>query len=297
MIFVIFVIMSGMLIFGVPNIFNFTFRAGSQLTGLSSGTIDDESSLSNNMHSKSSKELGAIASSPSHGAGKPSPSPCGTLSNLPREVRNMIYTEVMKYRMNISRPHRFLGRQPSILAKECKYLQGIDAALLRTCKAIYHEAVDILYGKNKFYFSKPSDIEDFAHLGLGNMPFGFYGAISKCASAVNTAPWGRLTMIRRLSLKLGSENNGDDLQKVWSLWSDFLYPAEKQDQLLEFPALDWLALDLTDWKLNAKDASKVRVCPYRSHYLPLASAAPVSQRSVSPVSFGWLKMPPSRHHA
>ena len=231
------------------------------LPGLADGTIDGESNSSDNRESESSKEVRLIAPLPSHGNDNKSSSPCGSLNKLPLEVRNMIYTNVMKYKKSINRPHRFLGRQQSILAEDNEHIQVIDATLLRTCKAIYYEAIHILYGKNRFYFLKPSDIEDFAHLGLGNIPFGFYGAISKSASVVNNAPCGRLTMIRWLYLKLSSENYRDDLQKVWSFWSNFFYPPEKQDHLVGFPALERLSLDLTDWRLGGVITSNIRVCP------------------------------------
>ena len=281
------------------------------LPGLANGTINGESSSTGNKNPKARKgikahkgikarkDIKAIASSSIHGTGNTDSLPCGTLSKVPREVRNMIYTNVIVIELheNILRRHRFLGRQPCILAQDSKHLQSVDAALLRTCKAIYHEAIRILYGKNSFYFLKPSDIEDFAHLGLGSIPFGFYGAISKSASVVKNAPYGRLTMIQRLSLRLSSENSRDDLQKVWSFWSDFLYPAEKQDHLLGFPALGSLGLDLTDWKLNAGDASEIRVSRFVFHILCHLHQLPLSLGAVSPVGLWDVKRPPCRYPA
>ena len=243
---------------GVPNVFNFLFRAGSSLADC---TIDGKSSSTgNNKNSNARTDVRAIASPPSQNTGNTDSSPCGALSKVPRELRDMIYMNVLIVDEAIARPHRFLGRQPSILVEDGKYIQTIDAALLRTCKAIYHEAVRILYGRNCFWFFKPSDIQDFAHLGLGNVPFGLYGGIGKSASAANNAPYGRLTLIRRLYLRLGPEYYGDHLRKVWWFWSDFFYPPEKQDHLVRFPALERLALDLRDWRLDAGYASKIRVC-------------------------------------
>ena len=229
-------------------------------------------------------ESESIATLPSHDNETISPSLCGSLSRFPLEVRNMIYNNVLIYHhWWISRPHRFLGPHPPIETKDSMHIQVIDAALLRTCKAIYHEAIRMLYGKNTFHFLKPSDIKDFAHLGLGNMPFGSYGAISKSASVVNNAPYGRLTMIRRLSLRLSSENNGDDIQKIWSFWSDFFYPPEQQDQLVGFPALERLSLDLSEWKLTSDDASSIRVCRFDFHILCPLNQLSLSLGVVSPV--------------
>ena len=231
------------------------------LPGLADGTIDGESSSTGNKDSEARKDVEAIASSPLHGTGNTDSLPCGTLSKLPREVRSMIYTNVLVYEFTIVRPHRFLGRQPPILAKDSKYFPSIDAALLRTCKVIYHEAIRILYSKNRFQFCKPSDIEKFAHLGLGTFPFEFYGTTNKPSSPVHNAPYGRLTMIRLMTLRLSSKSNGDNLKKVWSFWSDFFYPPEKQDQLVGFPALERLALDFMDWDLTEGHASIIRVRP------------------------------------
>ena len=225
-----------------------------------------------------------MASPSLHGTGETDFLPCGTVSKVPREVRNMIYNNVLIYHHgSILRPHRFLGRHLPIAAEESKHIEAIDAALLRTCKAIYHEAIHILYGKNLFYFLKPGDIEDFAHLRLGNMSFGYYGAISKSASMVNNAPYGRLTMIRQLSLRVSSGDNEDDFRNIWSFWSDFFYPPAQQDQLVGFPALERLILDLSEWKLNAGHASRIRVCRFVFHILCHLNQPPLSLGAVSPV--------------
>ena len=264
------------------------------LADCTTSTINGESSSTGNKDSEAHKDARAIASASLHGTGNTDSLPYGTLSKLPREVRNMIYINVLSYEKRITKPYIFLDHHLPIMAEDWAHAEAIDAALLRTSKAIYYEAIRILYGRNSFYFCKPSDITEFAHADLGSTPFGYYDTTSKPSATIQNAHSGRLTMIRSLHLKLGSEHSGDDIKKLWSYWYDFFYPPEKQDQLVEFPALELLALDLTDWKLNAKDASKVRVRPYHSHYLPFASAVPVSRRSVSPVRFWTVKRPPSR---
>ena len=236
-------------IFGVPNYFDFTFQAGhkSPASSLPDGTVS---------------------------------SPCGTLNKLPLEVRTIIYIKCLKTERNIKQAHTFLGRQPPIAAEDCTHIEAIDAALLRTCRAIYSEAIRILYGMNRFYFRIPRDVKQFAHLGLGNTPFGFYRTASKPSSAVSNAPYGRLTMIRFLSLKLSSVNNEHDWKKIWSLWSDFFYPPEEQDQSVGFPALVWLALDFKEWELGGGDGSKLRVCPYFSHHPTICFTATLTYLAV-----------------
>lgn len=151
------------------------------------------------------------------------------------------------------------------MAEDGTHIEAIDATLLRTCKAVYREALRILYAMNRFHFRNLMDIRDFAHNGMGDIPFGFYRTDSEPSSAVSK-PCGRLTMIRFLSLTIGREFTGNDRQKIWSLWCDFFYPPEGQDQAVGFPALESLVLDLAHWGLNTGDAPKLRVRPFLSHY-------------------------------
>ena len=278
--------MPALFAFGIPNYFNFTFRAGSQSSRLAEGITHVQSNPGDMTDSEADKEIKTIAHLPSHGTGNIESSPCGTLNKLPLEVRMLIYVKVLYYNKgSIKQPHRFLGRHPPILAKDCTHVEAIDAAILRTCKTIYRETIRILYGTNRFSFRKPTDIKDFAHAGLGDVPFGFYSITSKPSSAVNNAPCGRLTMIRLMTLKLNSIDDDDSLEEIWLSWSRFFYAPGKEDQLVDFPALEWLALDLRDWDLDTGDGSKIRVCSYFIHCLPLASTPHVSRRSASPVGF------------
>lgn len=254
-------IMPGMFTFGIPNFFDFTFRAGPQLPRLARGITNVESnSLDDTNCEANTKEIKAIAHLPSHCTGNAVSSPCGTFNKLPLEIRIMVYVRVLVYEdYYIRNPHKFLGQRRPILTEGSEYIEAIDAALLRTSKAIYREAIRILYSKNRFYFRKPSDITEFAHAGLGATPFGVYSITHKPSSVVNDAPYSRLTMIQRLNLRLSCENDGDDLHKLWSYWFDFIYPPEKQDQVIEFPVLECLSLDFMDWKLHGGIASKIRV--------------------------------------
>ena len=176
--------MPGMFTFGVPNIFHFTFRAGSKLPGLANCNINGKTVSSGTGDCEASEEVRLITPLSSHGTESKSPSLCGSLDKFPLEIRNMIYTNVLRYDSDIIQPHRFLGRRPPILAEHCRYIRAIDAALLRTCKAIYHETICILYRMNRFVFYKPSDITEFAHAGLGATPFGFYNTINRPLDAL-----------------------------------------------------------------------------------------------------------------
>ena len=268
--------------FGVPDYFNFTFRAAhkSSASSLPDGTVHVESGSSVNTDPEISKEARILAPPPSHGTGNVGSSPCGTLNILPLEDRTMIYINLLYYKRKIKQAHTFLGRQPPITAEDCTHIEAIDAALLRTCRAIYSEAIRVLYGMNHFCFSRSQDVKEFAHFGLGNTPFGFYRTASEPSSAVSHAPYGRLTMIRFLSLRLNSVNNERDWKKIWSLWSDFFYPPEERDQSVGFPALMWLVLDFKQWELGGGGAWKLRVCPYFSHHRMIRFTATLTYLAV-----------------
>lgn len=279
--------------FGIPNYFNFTFRAGPQSPSLvrvdsdSKDTTDPEASKnsktlktspSEDTYPEASNEVKPPVFWPSVATAS---SPCGTLSKIPLEIRIMIYKSVLHFEKHIKQAHRFLERYPPIMAKDGTHIDAIDAALLRTCRTVYQEAIRILYGMNRFHFSNPTEIEDFAHMGLAKKPFGCYRTASEPASSVGNSPCGRLTMIRLMVLNLGSGFVGDDRKTIWSLWRAFFYPSEKQDQLVRFPALEWLALDLTHWALSSGDVSKVRVRTNSSHLIHQKQSVSISTFGLS----------------
>ena len=258
-------IMPGIFTFGIPNYFKFTFQAGPKSPSRANGTVNVESSHSNvTADLEADNKTDTPVPSPLHGTGNSASSPCGTLNKLPLELRIMVYVSILKFEKHIKQAHRFLGHRPPIMAEDGIHIEAIDATLLRTCKTIYREAIPVLYAMNRFHFRNPRDIESFAHFRMGNIPFGFHLTNGEASTAV-PKPCGRLTMIRIMTLKIGPEILGDDRKKIWSLWCDFFYPFEL-DQMVGFPALESLALDLKDWRLGTGDASKIRVRPIFSHY-------------------------------
>lgn len=265
------IVMPGIFTFGIPNHFNFTFRAGLK---------------PDNSNSDASSEAKTLVLSPSRGMGNTDS--CGILTRLSLEIRIMVYTNVLKSERIIRQAHNFLGRHPPIMAADARHLEAIDSALLRTCRTIYREAIRVLYGTNRFRFRSPSEIHEFAHVGMTTTPFGFYCTASGPSSAVRNAPCGRLTMIRSLTLRISSGSIGGDRKEIWSSWCDFFYPPEGQDQSVGFPALEHLTLDFGDWDLDAGNASKLRVSgPYFPHYMrPFASTSRVPPRSASLVVSG-----------
>ena len=208
--------------------------------------------------------------------------PCGTLSKLPIEIRCIVYMNVLNYEMNISQANDFLGPKPPIMAEEAKHIGAIDCALLRTCRTIYHETIVILYAFNSFEFDKLDDIQHCAHDGLGNKPFGLYCVANRSSSPNYSAPYGRLTMIHKLVLRISPESRQYRIgtARIWSSWCNLFYSHEGQPQSIGFPALRVLFLDFTEWRLNAENDSKLRVGrPYLFHYMrPVATTPRVAPR-------------------
>ena len=237
--------MPGIFTFGISNPFNFTFRARPKPNESDSGA---------------SNGAKALVLSPMRDTGKIGI--CGTLAKLPIELRFLVYKNVLRCEYNIRHANDFLGPNPPIMAEEAKHIEAIDSALLRTCRTIYGEAITVLYGKNRFHFYTPSEIQHFGHARLENKPFGCYCVANRYLTPGYSAPYGRLTMIHNLNLRIGFKPTGNvkDIHRIWSSWCNFFYSPEGQDQLVGFPALRRLALDFTDWGLKPENASKLRVC-------------------------------------
>lgn len=282
--------------FGIPNYFNFTFRPGPAAVELSDRTVAVELDPNTNADAGATDEVKVISPSSRDDTGSIAVLPCGSLSKLPLEVRTMIYRKVLRFEKPIRHAHNFLDPHPPFMLAESSHIEEINAAILRTCRTIYQEAIHILYGTNRFYFRKSKDIEKFAFRGLSNISFGIY--CSQHPYIAENITYGRLTMIRFLHLRIGRKSTGDDRKEIWSSWSNFFYPSEKsseeQGQLVGFPALERLVLDFTDLDLDDRDTSRVRVsCQFMSYLKSLTTilfphyAKPFSHS----LCVGWLSNP------
>ena len=260
--------------FGIPNYFNFTFRAGPAAVELSDRTVAVELDPNTNADPGATNEVKVISPSSRDDNRSIAVLPCGSLSRLPLEVRTMIYRKVLRFEKPIRHGHNFLDPHPPLMFAESSHIEEINAAILRTCRTIYQEAIHILYGTNRFHFRKSKDIENFAFRGLRNIPFGIY--FSQHPYIVENITYGRLTMIRFLNLRIGRKSTGDDRKEIWSSWSNFFYPSEKsseeQGQLVGFPALERLVLDFRELDLDDRDTSRVRVrCKFMTYLKSLTT--------------------------
>ncbi|KAI4096448.1 MAG: hypothetical protein LQ344_000956 [Seirophora lacunosa] len=150
-------------------------------------------------------------------------------------------------------------------------VKDIDSTILRACRSIYAEALPILYGRNTFEFAKPRKLRDFSHgyLDKRNPRFAFRDADA-----------GRFTLIRSVILKLGYDRKpyafqrppgaapvAPDRKRIWSHWHQYFFnDNDSRNQYdwgwfptlgNEFPALDKVELDFTDWQLGEADAIRI----------------------------------------
>lgn len=137
----------------------------------------------------------------------------------------------------------------------------VDSTILRTCHAIYDEALPLLYGRNTFLFTTPEKITNFqfsilddkfswasAQYGLsvpGTLKFG-----------LQRNDQGRLALIRSIGLKITSKRLYlfNDLQKnreaICRQWLHFLVPEDRIIARTQFPVLVNLELDFREWRLG-----------------------------------------------
>ncbi|KAL8737461.1 MAG: hypothetical protein Q9181_001649 [Wetmoreana brouardii] len=211
-----------------------------------------------------------------------------SFQTLPLEIKNMIYSELLVSALPIKKPHKLVCKKKSIMLDSTHPVKDIDSAILCVCRTIYNEALPVLYGKNTFEFCKPRKLRDFSHTGLDkrltthvtllqilrlivvpHTEFGFCEAEA-----------GRFTLIRSIILRLGHDRKpyiwqhnaprAPDRKKIWSHWYQYFFnesdPRNEFDWGMfpclstNFPALDKLELDFSDWQLVEVDA--IRVEPF-----------------------------------
>ena len=224
---------------------------------------------------------------------KPKPQAiCPLYSAIPVEIRIMILCHLLTIAEPIEKAHKHLGSKDTALLDNYRAIPHIDAAILRTCRAIYSEALPILYGSNTFEFSSPNAIRSFQSRSLIGYPLGeavpsllkyqvikhINAGIANHDPAFNfqLAPMGRLSMLRSVVLTLNAEYrwhnpmgaNGvrapPNRDHIWRDWSTTLF-SESDDLCpwggrngLGFPVLEKLTLDFSEWQLTESEGLLVR---------------------------------------
>ena len=88
---------------------------------------------------------------------------CPLLTNLPGEVRNMIYCLLLISSTSIDSDNIFKAVERRKLTRmtdesDIEIFPELYPAILRICRTIYHEALPLLYRGNSFHFNSPSKV-------------------------------------------------------------------------------------------------------------------------------------------
>ena len=140
---------------------------------------------------------------------------------------------------------------------------GIDPAVLRVCWKTYCEALPILYGNNTFCFYRVDTLRLFRYEDLPLVHPSDNENFILPVFNTQPSPQGRLSMIRKLSLFLTERNHSFEERlpnpkprlrhRVDAVcdWSPFLQlnPYIDGSLFIEFPSLEELELDFSDWDL------------------------------------------------
>lgn len=97
---------------------------------------------------------------------------CSLFTAIPVEIRHIIYRHLLVTLDTIERAHKHLGSKDTALIDNYQPIPHIDAAVLRTCRLVYSEALPILYGQNTFGFSSANAIRSFQSKSLIGYPLG-----------------------------------------------------------------------------------------------------------------------------
>ena len=158
---------------------------------------------------------------------------------IPTAILDAIFQELLEYPGPIHKAHKLLGTE-RVLESRSLQIEGLESAILRTCRSICLQALPILYGNNTFKFDSGKSLTGFAHKGLDGQ-FAFQ----------NTC-YGRLTMIRYATIELrgyGDYHAFDYLNTLWRHWNKVLKPDDHRDTV-GFPSLLGIALDFSAWELG-----------------------------------------------
>ncbi|KAI4190324.1 MAG: hypothetical protein L6R41_000850 [Letrouitia leprolyta] len=208
-----------------------------------------------------------------------------SFQSLPLEIKHMIYRELLVSSAPIKKPHRLVCHKRNVMLDSIQPVKDIDSAILRVCRSVYDEALPVLYGHNTFEFAKPRKLQDFSHGYLEQkIPSNAYPRF-KLQFGFRETDAGRFTLIRSIILRLGHDRKPyayirppgvppavPDRKRIWSHWHQYFFNEEdslnRYDSMLyppvlnEFPALDKIELDFTEWQLGEADA--IRAEPFVS---------------------------------
>ncbi len=162
-------------------------------------------------------------------------SDCPLFTEIPAEIRHMAYRQLLTIPDPIEKAHKHLGSKDTALLDNYNPIPHIDAAILRTCRLVYSEALPILYGQNTFEFSSANSIRSFQSKSLIGYPLGRLDELEFRLPALGSrlrdlrrrlqhrhadfpqafnfklAPMGRLTLLRSVVLNMNAVRNSKSL--------------------------------------------------------------------------------------
>ncbi|KAL8890190.1 MAG: hypothetical protein Q9215_002620 [Flavoplaca cf. flavocitrina] len=193
---------------------------------------------------------------------------------LPLEIRLQIYRYLLTSREVITKPDSLVDRH--YIGVPDPRVLGLHVRILRSSRQIYEEALPVLYGENVFAFLSSRSLEAFQSKGLVEVhkyrfdrimshivpdPLGQPDSIS---FAFKPAPYGRLTMMRRVEIQfrddcIYSRDLSSKRESAVLEWRSFFNPYSTNfDGRVHLPALSHLALDFTGLDLG-REGFNVRI--------------------------------------
>ena len=146
---------------------------------------------------------------------------CVLFKNIPPEIRRMILAQLLVSPEHIASPGRLLSSKIPLLTNDYHPIPGLDARILRTCRAIYNEAMPILYGQNVFYFTNTHSLFDFLAdelpkaLPMNESPFqsSTGTSITDPVTKIHVVPWADRELLSILRSNLIPHHQR--LQRLW----------------------------------------------------------------------------------
>ena len=97
------------------------------------------------------------------------------LWTLPLEIRVIVYEKLLVSSRTIIDADKLVDKYEIYTAKDrAAPVEDIDVPILYTSRTIYSEALPILYGRNRFYFSESESTERFGFSNLPTTPGEFF---------------------------------------------------------------------------------------------------------------------------
>ena len=118
------------------------------------------SGKSANIENKTTPVTTAVKASNPGPAG---PLQCMFFSKLPPEIRLLVYRRILTTKARLNAGAEIEKRAFNLTTddNDSSHISGIDSAVMRTCRKMYHETLPVLYSENKFVCRTPEQLKAF----------------------------------------------------------------------------------------------------------------------------------------